>query len=159
MRRRNLWATAAAPAVLVTTVLTWWLVRDPAPYALSGGPAVHLTVRPEKSRYPEAGEVADEARLLLEVYVQRLRAGDADGLADLGAPWYTGRDRAARDLVDRYRAHAGGAAEAIVRDPAVPDLAGVELRFGDGRRQTLGISRDHDDVWWLQLGDGDPVAP
>ncbi|MGW5330541.1 hypothetical protein [Streptomyces sp. NPDC004014] len=46
-----------------------------------------------------------------------------------------------------------------MQDPAVPNLADVELRFADGQRQTLQLSRDHDDVWWLQLGNGDPVAP
>ncbi|MBL1087328.1 hypothetical protein JK359_36185 [Streptomyces actinomycinicus] len=157
---------ASAPAlsvvavlVLAASALVWWLLRVPAPYALSRTPEVEVTVRPVKSRYPEAGEVAGQVDLLLKVYVQRLEAGDTAELSELGAPWYTGRDAAARKLITRYGAHAGDAVQAVVQDPAVPNLASVELRFGDGQRQTLGLSRDHDDVWWLQLGDGDPVAP
>jgi hypothetical protein len=157
--KKKLWAGASVLAVLATAVLTWWLLREPAPYALGKTPEVKVTVHAVKSDYPEAAEVADDVDLLLKVYVQRLEAGDPTDLAHLGAPWYTGRDQAAQKLIARYGAHAGEPVEAIVQDPAVPNLAGVELHFGDGQRQTLQLSRDHDDVWWLQLGNGDPVAP
>ncbi|MEU3349950.1 hypothetical protein ABZ723_34245, partial [Streptomyces sp. NPDC006700] len=113
---------------------------------------------PETDLTPSQG-TADDVDLLVKVYIQRLESGDASDLARIGAPWYTGRQRAAREMVDRYSAHAGGPVEAIVQEPVVPYLADVDLHFGDGQRQTLQLSRDHDDVWWLQLGEGDPTAP
>ncbi|MER6473078.1 hypothetical protein [Streptomyces collinus] len=158
-RKKNLWVAASALAALATALLIWWLLRDPAPYTLGKTPEVKVTVHAVKSEYPEAEKVAGDVDLLLKVYVQRLEAGDATDLAHLGAPWYTGRDRAAQRLIAHYGAHAGEPVEALVQDPAVPNLAAVELRFADGQRQTLQLSRDDDDVWWLQLGDGDPVAP
>ncbi|MET9453119.1 hypothetical protein [Streptomyces cinerochromogenes] len=156
---KRLGAVAAALAVVLTAAVgTWWLLRDPAPYALRKTPAVDVTVHAVTSDYPEAGELAGDVDPLLKVYVQRLAAGDATDLARLGAPWYTGRERAARQLISRYGAQAGEPVDALVRDPVVPYLAAVELRFGDGRRQEVRLTRD-DHVWWLQLGDGDPVAP
>ncbi|MEU6068439.1 hypothetical protein ABZ864_29280 [Streptomyces sp. NPDC047082] len=103
--------------------------------------------------------MADDVEVLAKVYVQRLRAGDANDLARLGAPWYAGRERAARRPTSRYGTHTGEPVEATVQEPVVPYLAAVKLRFGDGERQMVYLSRDHDDVWWLQLGNGDPVAP
>ncbi|MEU0333503.1 hypothetical protein [Streptomyces sp. NPDC006193] len=158
-RTTPLRAAALALAVLAAAGATWRLLQHPAPYALRTAPAVRVTVHAVHSGGPEAGEVADDVDLLVKVYVQRLAAGDAAGLARIGAPWYSGRERAARRLIAEYGPHAGEPVAATVQDPAVPYLAGVELRFGDGRRQTLSLSRGHDDVWWLQLGDGDPVAP
>ncbi|MFJ8592783.1 hypothetical protein [Streptomyces sp. NPDC093598] len=43
-------------------------------------------------------------------------------------------------------------------DPVTPGLAGVELRFGNDSSQTLDLTRD-DGVWWLAIGNGDPVKP
>ncbi|MEW2131461.1 hypothetical protein [Streptomyces sp. NPDC005435] len=156
--RKHMWWAAAALAVLVAGVAGWWLFRPPAPYALWKTPAVKVTVLAVKSGTPEAKEVAEDTDLLVKVYVQRLYAGDAADLARIGAPWYTGREQAAQELITRYGRHAGEPVEVTVHDPVVPELATVELRFGDGQRQTLHLSRD-DDAWWLQLGDGDPEAP
>ncbi|MFJ6633540.1 hypothetical protein ACIQMR_19455 [Streptomyces sp. NPDC091376] len=137
---------------------TWWLLREPAPYALRDAPAVNVTVRPVESRYPEAEEVAREVELLVKVYVQRLQAGDASDLARIGAPWYTGKEGAARSLISRHGMHADEPVEAVVSDPVAPGLATVELRFRDGQRQMVDLTQN-DDVWWLALGNGDPVKP
>ncbi|MFJ4584657.1 hypothetical protein [Streptomyces echinatus] len=156
---KRLWMVVSVLAVLAAAVVAWRLLRTPVPYSLHATPAVNVSVRAAQSEYPDVPELADDVELLVKAYVQRLAAGDTTDLARLGAPWYTGQDRAAQKLVTAYRAHTGGPVDAIVEEPVVPYLAAVELRFGDGRRQTLQLSRDHDDVWWLQLGDGDPVAP
>ncbi|MFJ8350208.1 amidase domain-containing protein [Streptomyces sp. NPDC094153] len=157
--RRRLSVMAVAVTVLAAVPAIWWLLRDPTPYSLRKTPAVTVTVHAENSEYPDTQGTADDVDLLVKVYIQRLESGDASDLARIGAPWYTGRQRAAREMVDRYSAHAGGPVEAIVQEPVVPYLADVDLHFGDGQRQTLQLSRDHDDVWWLQLGEGDPTAP
>ncbi|MFJ1602126.1 hypothetical protein ACIOHS_01910 [Streptomyces sp. NPDC088253] len=157
--RKRLWVAAVALAVLGAAVTTWWLLRDHAPYALRKTPAVKVAVRAVKSEYPDVKETADDVEPLVKVYVQRLQAGDATDLARIGAPWYTGREPAAQKLITRYGAHAGEPVEAIVQDRGVPYLTSVKLRFSDGQKQVLELSRDHHDVWWLQLGDGDPVAP
>ncbi|MEW2493359.1 hypothetical protein AB0942_07360 [Streptomyces nodosus] len=150
---------AVAVAVPAAVAAIWWLLLDPVPYVLHKTPTVTVTVHAEKSKYPDTQQTADDLDLLVKVYVQRLQSGDASDLARIGAPWHTGRQRAARELIDRYGAHVGGPVEAIVQEPVVPYLATVELHFGDGQQQTLHLSRDHDDVWWLQLGEGDPKAP
>lgn len=156
--RNRVWAVTAALAVLAVAATTWWLLRDPAPYTLRKTPAVQVTVHAVKSEYPEANELVGDVDPLVKVYVQRLEAGDSTELARIGAPWYTGRERAAQQLINRYGAYAGEPVEALVQDPVVPYLADVELRFGDGQRQVLHLTSDGD-AWWLQLGHGDPVAP
>ncbi|MFC7989455.1 hypothetical protein ACFUV2_09135 [Streptomyces pilosus] len=150
--------TVIVALCVVVGALVWWSKRDAAPYALRDTPKVHLTVRAATSAYPEAQEVAREAELLLEVYVQRLQDGDAEELADIGAPWYTGREAAARDLISKYGAQAGDPVQAVVADPVTPGLASVELRYGSESRQTLDLTRDGG-VWWLAIGNGDPVKP
>ncbi|WP_141666020.1 hypothetical protein [Streptomyces hirsutus] len=139
-------------------VLAGWLLREPAPYALRDTPEVKVTVRAAESTYPEAEEVAREVELVLEVYVQRLRSGDAADLAGVGAPWYTDREEAAQRLIAEFGAHADKPVEAVVADPVAPGLATVELRFSGGRQQVLDLTRD-DEVWWLSMGNGDPVKP
>ncbi|MFC9888191.1 hypothetical protein [Streptomyces pilosus] len=150
--------TVIVALCVVVGTLVWWSKRDAAPYALRDTPEVHLTVRAATSAYPEAQEVAREAELLLEVYVQRLQDGDAEELADIGAPWYTGREAAARDLIAKYGAQAGDPVQAVVADPVTPGLVSVELRYGSKSRQTLDLTRDGG-VWWLAIGNGDPVKP
>lgn len=147
---------AGAPGRAAATA--WWLLRDPTPYTLRKTPAVHVSIHVTTSKYPESKKLADDVAPLVKVYVQRLRAGDSAELARIGAPWYTGRERAAQQLITRYGAPAGEPVDVLVQDPVVPYLATVELRFGDGQRQVVQLTRGGD-VWWLRLGNGDPVAP
>ncbi len=119
---------------------------------------MNVTVRPVESIYPDADDVARQVELVIKVYVQSLQAGDAADLADIGAPWYTDRERAAQGLISKYRTYADAPVEAVVSDPVVPGLASVELRFSGGQRQVVDLTRD-DSVWWLELGNGDPVKP
>ncbi|MEV3870344.1 hypothetical protein [Streptomyces sp. NPDC049906] len=119
---------------------------------------MRLTVRAAESEYPEAKEVAREAEQVLKVYVQRLQVGDAKDLARIGAPWYTGREAAARSLISEFGARADRPMRAVVADPPTPDLANVRIRFADGSEQTLDLTRD-DGTWWLAMGEGDPVKP
>ncbi|CAM5649301.1 hypothetical protein STANM337S_06538 [Streptomyces tanashiensis] len=151
-------ATATLVPCLGAAAIVWWRQHDPAPYTLHESPAVTVTVRPAQSDYPEAKEVAGEADLLIRAYVQRLLAGDSDGLAALGAPWFTNKQKAAKDFIADYRNVANKLVVATVADPVTPDLALVELRFTGGKRQTLNLSRA-DGVWWLELGEGDPDKP
>ncbi|MFE7511553.1 hypothetical protein ACFU8I_10060 [Streptomyces sp. NPDC057540] len=151
-------AAAACALFLGAGAVAWWQLGDPAPYALRESPAVTVTVRAAASDHPDAAEVAEETDLLIRASVQRLAAGDAAGLADLGAPWFTGRREAAEALVAEYRDVADQPVAATVADPVVPHLASVDLRFTGGERQRLYLSRA-DGVWWLELGEGDPVAP
>ncbi|MFJ9724643.1 hypothetical protein ACIRP3_18015 [Streptomyces sp. NPDC101209] len=148
-----------ASVLLGAAVVSWYLLRDPVPYSLRKTPVVKVAVDAATSQYPDARQVAGDVDLLVKVYVQRLQAGDAADLARIGAPWYSGREQAAQELIARYGARAAEPVEAVVQDPVVPYLAKVELRFSNGQRQTVDLSRDHDHVWWLQLGEGDPVAP
>ncbi|MDX3373147.1 hypothetical protein PV390_01905 [Streptomyces sp. ME02-6991-2A] len=61
-------------------------------------------------------------------------------------------------MISQYGAQAGGPVEAVISGPVVPKLASVDLRFADGSRQRVDLTQD-DGVWWLALGDGDPVKP
>ncbi|MGW3151258.1 MULTISPECIES: hypothetical protein [Streptomyces] len=157
--RKRLWVAALALAVLGAAAIAWWLLRNPVPYSLHKTSGVKVSVRAVKSDYPDVEETADDVELLVKVYVQRLQAGDATDLARIGAPWYTGQERAAQKLITRYGAHAGEPVEAVVLDRGVPYLTSVKLRYNSGQKQTLELTRDHHDVWWVQLGNGDPMAP
>ncbi|MFE5591187.1 hypothetical protein [Streptomyces sp. NPDC056549] len=117
-----------------------------------------VTVRPTQSVYPEAKEVAAEADLLIKAYVQRLITGDADDLAALGAPWLTNKQKAAEEAIADFQGVVDMPVEATVSDPVTPDLTSVELRFADGKRQTMPLTRA-DGVWWLELGEGASVKP
>ncbi|MFJ6983817.1 MULTISPECIES: hypothetical protein [unclassified Streptomyces] len=119
---------------------------------------MNVTVRPVDSDYPEVEVVARETEQVLKVYVQRLHHGDAEDLARVGVPWFTGKEGAARRLIAAHGAQAGKPVKAVVADPVTPGLASVELRFADGSRQTLDLTRE-DGVWWVAMGEGDPMKP
>ncbi|WP_369197066.1 amidase domain-containing protein [Streptomyces djakartensis] len=70
-----------------------------------------------------------------------------------------GKDRKSTNYWWRTKhscAQAGRPVQAVVADPVAPRLASVELRYGSESRQTLDLTRD-DGVWWLAIGNGDPV--
>ncbi|MEW2707709.1 hypothetical protein AB0948_22250 [Streptomyces koyangensis] len=146
-------------AALLATA-AWFLYADPAPpYALRPGPEVRLDLEqaPDARAYPDAAEIQPGVELLTRVYLQRLAAGDRRGLAELGAPWYTGREAAAGEWIGAYGSGGGGPVTGVLQDPVAPDLATVELRFADGREQRVGLVRG-DGTWWLSLGDGNPAG-
>ncbi|MBB1245099.1 hypothetical protein GL263_16200 [Streptomyces durbertensis] len=148
----------ALPVCGVLIAAGWRLWHDPTPYKLRDSPEVRVTVVPAKSPYPDVEPLARETERVIKVYVQRLLAGDAADLAAIGAPWYTGREEAARELISRHGAQAGEPVKAVVAEPVVDYLAYVSLRFADGSRQRIDLTRDKG-VWWVQLGEGDPVRP
>ncbi|MET7510477.1 hypothetical protein [Streptomyces albidoflavus] len=150
-------AALGLAALLATTA--WFLYSDPAPpYALRPGPDVRLALEqaPDARKYPDAAEIQPGVELLTRVYLQRLAEGDRRGLAELGAPWYTGREAAAGEWIGAYGGGGGGPVAGVLQDPVAPDLATVELRFADGRVQRVGLVRG-EGTWWLSLGEGDPV--
>ncbi|MCM2388351.1 hypothetical protein [Streptomyces albipurpureus] len=156
---RRVWIVAVVLTLCIGGGATaWWLLRAPAPYSLRDTPEVDVTVRAEKSTYPDVDEVAREAELVIKAYVQRLESGDPVDIARLGTPWYTGKEQAAKELISRYGTHADAPVEAVVFDPVVPNQAAVSLQFAGGRQQRLDLTRD-DGVWWLDLGTGDPMNP
>ncbi|GGZ30104.1 hypothetical protein GCM10010387_24520 [Streptomyces inusitatus] len=155
-RRRA--AVAVAFAGIGTAGGLWWVARDTTPYGLRDSPAVRVEVRAEDSRYPDTRETAEDVGELVRVYVQRLLTGDGDQLAEVGAPWFTGREAQARDWIKKYGEAAEHPVRAVVREPVVPHLAQVELRFGGGGRQVVELTRD-DGIWWVAMGDGDPAKP
>jgi hypothetical protein len=150
-------AVASACVVAVAAVMLW-SSRDSTPYALRDKPGVDVEVQAGPSDYKEVGEVTREVEPLIKVYVQRLLAGDPKDLAEIGAPWFTGRQQAARMWITDYQDLAGERVEAVVRDPVVPDQAAVEIHFSGGREQVVGLTRA-DGVWWMDMGEGDPAKP
>ncbi|MFF0484992.1 hypothetical protein [Streptomyces sp. NPDC004435] len=149
---------AALSAALAGAGATWWALGEDEPYSLLDSPKVQVDLRAAPSSDSEGKEVAEEAELLIKAYVQRLRIGDAEDLAALGAPWFTAKQQAAKVLIDQYGGKADKVVKATVADPVVPYLASVELKYADGTTQTVQLSRA-DEAWWLQLGSGDPVEP
>ncbi|GGX08456.1 hypothetical protein [Streptomyces chryseus] len=144
--------TATAVAAGVWT--TWFR----PPYALAGTPSADVTVKAEKSRYPDVAATAEDVDGLLRVYVQRLEAGDAEGLARLAGPDYDRPDADARTLVRKYGAGARGHVEATVAEGLVDYFSQVHLAYEKtGQRQELLLVKD-DGHWWVALGDGDPAA-
>ncbi|MGW0560663.1 hypothetical protein ACWDZ4_08510 [Streptomyces sp. NPDC003016] len=147
-------AAVVAVGVAVGVWLTWFR----PPYSLAGSPSVDVTVRAQKSEYPDVAETAEDVDPLVRVYVQRLKAKDAEGLAQLSGPDFDQPDAAARKFVREYAAGAQGHVEATVLEGAVPYFHEVELVYEKtGKRQTLLLVEDEGN-WWVGLGDGDPAA-
>lgn len=141
-------------AVAVGVWLTWFRL----PYGLTGSPSVDVTVRAEKSRDTDVAETAEEVDPLVRVYMQRLKAEDAEGLAQLSGPDFDKPGPEARKLVREYAAGAQGHVEATVLEGAVPYFNQVELVYEKtGKRQELLLVKDEGN-WWIGLGDGDPAA-
>jgi hypothetical protein len=129
------------------------------PYALADSPAVDVTVRAEKSRYPDVQETAEDVDTLVRVYVQRLAAGDSAGLVELAAPSYGGDLASAADeLVREYGEAAGGHVDVTVVEGSVDSFNPIRVAFDKtGQQQELLLIKD-DGHWWLELGEGDPAG-
>ncbi|MFF8566947.1 hypothetical protein ACF06N_18505 [Streptomyces albidoflavus] len=154
-------APAALGLAALLATAAWFLYCDPAPPCpLRPGPDVRLALEqtPDARKHPDAAEIQPGVELLTRVYLQRLAEGDRRGLAELGAPWYTGREGVAGEWIGAYGGGGGGPVVGALQDPVAPDLATVELRFADGREQRVGLVRGGEGTWWLSLGEGDPVG-
>ncbi|MFJ7962806.1 hypothetical protein [Streptomyces sp. NPDC096324] len=140
----------------ITAVVWWNGFREP--YAMADAPRVDVTVRAEKSRYPDVRETAEDVDTLVRVYVQRLKGGDAKGIAELAGPAYERPGPAAAQYVRTYGRAAGGPVEVTVREGVVSYFNPVTVTYEDtGQRQELLLVKD-DGHWWIGLGKGDPAA-
>ncbi|MFF7046573.1 hypothetical protein ACIP4T_32280 [Streptomyces massasporeus] len=135
----------------------WWNWLR-APYALADSPKVDVTVRAEKSEYPDVQETAEDVDTLVRIYVQRLKDGDAKGLAELAGPAYKQPGPAAAKYVREYGEAASGQVEVTVLEGSVDYFNPVTVAYEEtGQRQNLLLVKD-DGHWWIGLGDGDPAA-
>lgn len=101
-----------------------WAAFFRTPYTLADSPGVDVTVRAGQSDYPDVAETADEVETLIKVYVQRLKAGDVEGLAKLSGPAYEHPQGDAATFVREYADGAEGHVEAVVVEGTVPYGAG-----------------------------------
>ncbi|MGW7053161.1 hypothetical protein [Streptomyces sp. NPDC054887] len=157
MRRKR--AALCAGAVAATTVAAGaWAAWFVPPYAWAGAPSADVTVKAEESGYPDVEETARDVDTLVRVYAERLKAGDAEGLARLAGPDFDRPDAEARRIVRTYAAGARGHIEATVAEGVADYFNRVDLVYEKtGERQELLLVKD-DGHWWVALGDGDPAA-
>jgi hypothetical protein len=158
MRRRVfLWCVGGVLVAALAAGGVWWNWFR-APYALADSPGIDVTVRAESSRYPDVRETTEDVDTLVRVYVQRLGAGDTEGLARLAAPSYQGVEAAAADTVRTYGKAASGHVEVTVLEGVVDYLNPIRVTFEKtGQRQELLLVKDGGH-WWLALGEGDPAG-
>jgi hypothetical protein len=129
-----------------------------APYSLAGAPTVDVTVRAAKSEYPDVAETAEEVDTVVRVYVQRLKAGDVEGLTELAGPAYKEPRGAAYEQVRKFGEGARGHVDVTVLEGVVDYFNPVRLTYDrTGQKQELLLVKD-DGHWWVGLGEGDPAA-
>jgi hypothetical protein len=148
---------AGVAIMAVVAAAVWWNWFR-APYALAASPRVDVTVRAEESAYTDVKETAEDVDTLVRVYVQRLKDGDAQGLAELAGPAYRDPGPTAAQYVSAYREAADGPVDITVLEGAVDYFNPVTVEYRKtGQRQELLLVKD-DGHWWIELGDGDPAA-
>ncbi|MFF3891462.1 hypothetical protein [Streptomyces sp. NPDC001914] len=144
--------------LVVGIIAAVWWNRAREPYALADAPMVDVTVRAETSNYPDVQETAEDVDTLVRVYVQRLKDGDAKGIAELAGPAYRQPEPTAAKYVRLYGQAAGGPVDVTVREGVVSYFNSVTVAYREtGQRQELLLVKD-DGHWWIGLGDGDPAA-
>ncbi|MEU4170809.1 hypothetical protein AB0F46_28515 [Streptomyces sp. NPDC026665] len=144
--------------LVVGIIAAVWWNRAREPYALADVPTVDVTVRAETSNYPDVQETAEDVDTLVRLYVQRLKDGDAKGIADLAGPAYRQPGPTAAKYVRLYGQAAGGPVDVTVREGVVSYFNSVTVAYSKtGQRQELLLVKD-DGHWWIGLGDGDPAA-
>ncbi|MFJ8082941.1 hypothetical protein ACIQ6Y_20315 [Streptomyces sp. NPDC096205] len=152
------WVILLGGAVVVGIAAAVWWNWFRAPYALADSPTVDVTVRAQKSPYPDVQETAEDVDTLVRVYVQRLKNGDAKGVAELAGPDYTEPGPTAAEFVREYGEAADGHVDVTVLESAVDYFNPITVTYAEtGQRQKLLLVRD-DGHWWIGLGDGDPAA-
>ncbi|MGW1671839.1 hypothetical protein [Streptomyces sp. NPDC002324] len=135
----------------------WWNWLR-APYSLADSPGVDVTVRAEKSRYPDVRKTAEDVDTVVRAYVQRLKAGDVEGLMELAGPAYDGTRGAAYEHVREFGEGARGHVDVTVLEGVVDYFNPVRLTYGGtDQKQELLLVKD-DGYWWVGLGEGDPAA-
>ncbi|MFF3448364.1 hypothetical protein ACFYXJ_14665 [Streptomyces sp. NPDC002667] len=144
--------------LVVGIIATVWWNGAREPYALADAPKIDVTVRAEKSTYPDVQQTTKDVDTVVRVYVQRLKDGDAKGIADLAGPAYKRPGPAAATYVREYGRAADGPVEVTVLEGPVGYFNSVEVAYQEtGQRQELLLVKD-DGHWWIGLGDGDPAA-
>ncbi|MET9895345.1 hypothetical protein ABZZ47_35120 [Streptomyces sp. NPDC006465] len=158
MKKRVVLVGGGVLVVVVGLAAAVWWYWFRAPYALADSPEVDVTVRAERSEYPDVQETADDVDTLVRIYVQRLKDGDAKGVAQLAGPAYKEPGPVSAEYVREYREAAGGHVEVTVLEGAVDYFNPVTVTYEEtGQRQELLLVKD-DGHWWIGLGDGDPAA-
>ncbi|WP_448317591.1 hypothetical protein [Streptomyces sp. CO7] len=156
MRKSTVVPSGVLLAVGIIAGVWWNWFR--APYALADAPKVDVTVSAESSTYPDVQQTAEDVDTLVRVYVQRLKDGDAEGIAELAGPTYKRPGPAAAQFVREYHRAAGGPVDVTVLEGPVDYFNPVTLVYRKtGQRQELLLVKD-DGHWWMGLGDGDPAA-
>ncbi|MFD7246436.1 amidase domain-containing protein [Streptomyces massasporeus] len=157
MKKRVILLCGGLLIVTGIAAAVWWNWLR-APYALADSPKVDVTVRAEKSVYPDVQATAEDVDTLIRIYVQRLKYGDAEGLAELAGPAYEQPGPAAAKYVREYGEAASGQVEVTVLEGSVDYFNPVTVAYEEtGQRQNLLLVKD-DGHWWIGLGDGDPAA-
>ncbi|MGC0334443.1 hypothetical protein RKD23_007433 [Streptomyces sp. SAI-170] len=152
------WVIFLGGAVVVGIAAAVWWNWFRAPYTLADSPTVDVTVRAQKSPYPDVRETAEDVDTLVRVYVQRLKDDDAEGVAELAGPDYDKPGPTAATYVREYGEAADGHVDVTVLESPVDYFNPITVTYEEtGQRQQLLLVRD-DGHWWIGLGDGDPAA-
>lgn len=158
MKKRGILLGCGGLIVVLGAVGVVWWNWFRAPYALADSPGIEVTVRAEKSKYPDVQETAEDVDTVVRVYVQRLRAGDVEGLAELAGPAYDGARSAAYDQVREFGEGARGHVDVTVLEGPVDYFNAIRLTYEKtDQQQELLLVKD-DGYWWVGLGEGDPAA-
>ncbi|MGW0844992.1 hypothetical protein ACWD26_33630 [Streptomyces sp. NPDC002787] len=158
MKKRGVLLCCGGLVVVLAAVGVVWWNWFRAPYSVAGSPPVDVTVRAEKSRYPDVRETAEDVDTVVRAYVQRLKAGDVEGLMELAGPAYGETRGAAYEHVREFGEGARGHVEVTVLEGSVDYFNPVRVTYErTGQEQELLLVKD-DGFWWIGLGDGDPAA-
>ncbi|MFF9040942.1 hypothetical protein ACF090_36385 [Streptomyces sp. NPDC014892] len=158
MGKRGAVVWCGALVVVLGAVGAVWWGWFRAPYALAGSPEVEVTVRAAKSDYPDVARTAEDVDTVVRVYVQRLKAGDVEGLMELAGPAYDGTRGAAYEQVREFGEGARGHVDVTVLEGSVDYFNPVRLTYDrTDQQQELLLVKD-DGHWWVALGEGDPAA-
>ena len=158
MKRRGVLLCCGGLVLGVAVGAAVWWNWFRVPYALADSPRIDVTVRAAKSEYPDVRETAEDVDTVVRAYVQRLKAGDVEGLMELAGPAYDGTRLAAREHVREFGEGARGHVDVTVLEGVVDYFNPVRLTYDrTDQKQELLLVRD-DGYWWVGLGEGDPAA-
>ncbi|MEU0392128.1 hypothetical protein ABZ208_04970 [Streptomyces sp. NPDC006208] len=113
--------------LVVTGVATaaWWSWFRP-PCSLADSPTVDVTVQAEKSEHPDVADTAADVDTPVRAYVQRLKARDANRLAEPSGPACHEPGPMAGTYMREYGEAAAGRAEVAVGHRPFP----TSTRYG-----------------------------